>query len=54
MDILRQLNDWKVLIGGETVNLGNEDQARLVITRALELGVPHEVKVLFSDQKDKI
>ena len=54
MDILRQLNAWKVLIGGETVNLGNEDQARLVITRALELGVPHKVKVFFSDQKDKI
>ena len=54
MDILRQLDTWKVLLGGEVINLGNEDQARLVITRALELGVPHDVKVFFSDQKDKI
>ena len=54
MDILRQLDAWKILLGGEVINLGNEDQARLVITRALELGVPHDVKVFFSDQKDKI
>ena len=54
MDILRQLDTWKILLGGEVINLGNEDQARLVITRALELGVPHDVKVFFSDQKDKI
>ena len=54
MDILRQLDTWKILLGGEVINLGNEDQARLVITRALELGVPHDVKAFFSDQKDKI
>ena len=54
MDILRQLDTWKIILGDETINLGNEDQARLVITRALELGVPHDVKVFFSDQKDKI
>jgi adenylosuccinate synthase len=54
MDILRQLDTWKIILGGEVVNLANEDTARLVITRALEVGVPHKVKVFFSDQKDKI
>lgn len=54
MDILRQLDAWKAIVGGETVNLGNEDAARLFIMRALELGVPHNVKVFFSDKKDAI
>ena len=54
MDILRQLDAWKMLLGGEVINLGNEDQAKLVITRALELGVPHDIKVFFSDKKDAI
>tara|TARA_R110002072_G_scaffold87586_1_gene197496 strand:+ start:1066 stop:2064 length:999 start_codon:yes stop_codon:yes gene_type:complete len=54
MDILRQLDAWKILLGGEVINLGNEDQAKLVITRALELGVPHDIKVFFSDKKDAI
>ena len=54
MDILRQLDAWKILLGGEVINLGNEDQAKLVIARALELGVPHDIKVFFSDKKDAI
>jgi adenylosuccinate synthase len=54
MDILRQLNTWKAIVGGETVNLGDEDTARLFITRALDLGTPHDVKVFFSDKKDAI
>ena len=54
MDILRQLDAWKILLGGEVINLGNEVQAKLVITRALELGVPHDIKVFFSDKKDAI
>ena len=54
MDILRLTNTWKVLIEGEQVNLGDEDTARLFITKALDLDVPHDVKVFFSDKKDAI
>jgi hypothetical protein len=54
MDILRQLNTWKAIVGGETVNLGDEDTARLFIMKALDLAVPQEVKVFFSDKKDRI
>jgi hypothetical protein len=41
-------------VGGETVNLGDEDTARLFITKALDLGVSQKVTVLFSDKKDAI
>ena len=54
MDILRQMDRWKVFVGGEQVNLGDEDTARLFITKALDLGVSHKVEVFFSDKKDAI
>ena len=54
MDILRLLGVWKTTVNGELVNLGDEPATRLFITRALEFGVPHDVKVFFSDKKDAI
>jgi adenylosuccinate synthase len=54
MDILRQLNTWKAIVDGETVNFGDEDTARLFIMKALDIAVPQDVKVFFSDKKDRI
>ena len=54
MDVLRELDTWKVLEAGEIVDLKDESSMKDYITDALnKLGVKSE-NVHFSEHKDKI